>query len=334
MPVATITSQLLKTSLKYTNLVQNRFLSCAEIIQRRSDLFSLEKKRQSQNVGRIEKIEVRFLGVPNDTTLVMNKGLSTPYNCAQHLGEMHCQTSTLALTDGKIPWDMHRPLQESCTLQLLNFTIADPNLVNRAFWRTCSFMLGAVLQEVFKEEAGLYLHSFPSPNIKSGSFLHDIVIKPINWEPTKSELRAISAGMVKLASKSLPIERLEVNADLATEMFKDNPYKNEQLPSISNQNNGKIVVYRVGDHVDISRGPMVGSTNFLGKCTISAVHRVHLEGDKAFYRVQGVALPVGIKLNHVAFGIIEDRSKLLNAAKLPHESFEEGDEGKKTEVMA
>lgn len=48
-----------------------------------SELFDLEKKRQREAVGRIEKIEVRYLGLPEDITLVMNKNLSTPYNCAQ-----------------------------------------------------------------------------------------------------------------------------------------------------------------------------------------------------------------------------------------------------------
>lgn len=50
---------------------------------RRSDLFTLEQRRQREKVGRIEKIEVRYLGLPNDTTMVMNRGLSTPFNCAQ-----------------------------------------------------------------------------------------------------------------------------------------------------------------------------------------------------------------------------------------------------------
>lgn len=48
-----------------------------------NELFNLEKKRQREAVGRIEKIEVRYLGLPEDMTLVMNKNLSTPYNCAQ-----------------------------------------------------------------------------------------------------------------------------------------------------------------------------------------------------------------------------------------------------------
>ena len=61
---------------------------------------------------------------------------------------------------------MHRPLKESCTLQLLNFKMIDPYVVNRAFWRSCSFMLGAVMQRTFKDDAGMFLHSFPPPNSK------------------------------------------------------------------------------------------------------------------------------------------------------------------------
>lgn len=229
------------------------WLSSAEIQERRSDLFTLEQRRQRDRVGRMEKIEIRFQGLPNDTTLIMNKGLSTPFNCAQRkqfvcvysilisinstfssdLSERHCNASAIALINGNIPWDMHRPLEESSTLQLLNFHVADPHIVNRAFWRSCSFLLGAALQQSVKDEAGLQLHSFPSPNVKSGSFVHDISLAQKGWQPSAEELRAISAEMIKLAGRRQKIERLEVSHDLAFEMFKDNPYKREQLPSIS-----------------------------------------------------------------------------------------------------
>lgn len=48
-----------------------------------NELFDLEQKRQKDAVGRIEKIEIRYLGLPEDVTLIMNKNLSTPFNCAQ-----------------------------------------------------------------------------------------------------------------------------------------------------------------------------------------------------------------------------------------------------------
>jgi len=300
-----------------------RWASTREDLQKyRSALFTEELKRQKDSVGRIEKIEVRYLGVPEDTTLFMNKSLSTPYNCAQHLSDVLRKRSVVALVNSTIPWDMHKPLEEDCTIQLLNFTMKEPHLANKTFWRSCSFLLGAVLTNCLVDTIDLQLHSFPSPNIKSGSFLYDISLNHDNWKPTKEELRAVSAEMIKLSGRDLPIERLEVNHDLALEIFKDSPYKREQLPSISRH--GTVTLYRVGDHVDISRGPMMASTGLLGRCTISAVHRIcdPIAG-ATFYRVQGVALPNGIIINHFAYRLLEDRSKKLNQARLPTEPYEE-----------
>lgn len=299
--------------------ITSRLQSTASLV------FTEEQQRQKENVGRIEKIEIRYLGTPKDTTLIMNRGISTPHDCARHIGEKYFRYSALALLDSNTPWDMRRPLDNSCTLQLLNFTSADPHIANKAFWRTCSFLLGAVLQKSFKQEAGLSLHSFPKPNIKTGSFVHDIALAKDDWQPTIHELRALSVEMIKLSQQDLPIERLDVSSEIALEMFRDNPYKREQVPSISNQNSGSITVYRVGNHVDISKGPMIGSTGLLGKCTIAAVHSVpRSSSDKLqLYRVQGVALPIGLNLNHFAYGVLEDRAKKLNPAKLPNEPYDE-----------
>lgn len=116
-------------------------------------------------------------------------------------------------------------------------------------------MLGAVLSNIFKDTVNVQLHSFPPPDLKSGSFLYDISLDNKNWCPGKEELRALSAEMVKLAQRDLKFERLEVIHDLAFEMFKECPHKREQLPAISKS--GSVCVYRIGDHIDISRGPMV-----------------------------------------------------------------------------
>lgn len=59
------------------------YLSYEEITQKRNQLFDNEMKRQTESIGRIEKIEVRYLGLPENETLIMNKNISTPYNCAQ-----------------------------------------------------------------------------------------------------------------------------------------------------------------------------------------------------------------------------------------------------------
>lgn len=55
----------------------------SEESKRQNDLFVTEQKRQKELVGRVEKIEVSYEGTPENATLVMNKNLSTPYDCAK-----------------------------------------------------------------------------------------------------------------------------------------------------------------------------------------------------------------------------------------------------------
>ena len=77
-----------------------------------------------------------------------------------------------------------------------------------------------------------------------------------------------------------------------------------------------VVIYRVNNFVDISRGPMIPSTSYMGRCTISAVHPIETELG-SMYRVQGVALPKGIMLNHFSYGILEERARQLNSGRYP-----------------
>lgn len=80
------------------------------------------------------------------------------------LGEKFRERAVVALLNGESLWHMHRPIPDSCKLELLHYLIENPLLVNKTFWRSCSFLLGAVLTNAFKDSVKLHLHSFPSPN--------------------------------------------------------------------------------------------------------------------------------------------------------------------------
>lgn len=284
-----------------------------EASKRRSEMFTIEKQRQIDQIPRVNKIEVQYKGIPEDVTLYMNKGLSTPFNVAQHISEVVVDRSALALVNGKV-WDMHRPLEEECSVELLHFHQDDPFHVNRTFWRSCSFLLGYACEAVFGDQIPLHLHSFPAPNVPSGSFVYDVDLGGHEWTPTKEELMVISAKLHRLAEEEIPFERLLVDVNLAKEMFHDNEHKKKQIPNIAkNSPSGtSVTLYRVKDHVDISGGPMIANTNFLGRrCTIAAAHQIEISG-MPLYRFQGVALPKGIFLNHVAFGILEKRASNFN----------------------
>ena len=95
-------------------------------------------------------------------------------------------------------------------------------------------MLGAVLESSFKEEHHVELCSFPRPDVRTGSFVYDVVIKNLeSWTPNKNELRVLSAKLVKLGMENHPFERLDVDASIALQIFEDNEFKKAQIPYIA-----------------------------------------------------------------------------------------------------
>lgn len=80
------------------------------------------------------------------------------------LGETIVNRSVVALLNGTTLWHMHKPLPDSCNLELLHLQVQQPGLVNKTYWRTCSFLLGAIASSSFKDNVKINLHSFPSPN--------------------------------------------------------------------------------------------------------------------------------------------------------------------------
>ncbi|XP_011337980.2 39S ribosomal protein L39, mitochondrial [Ooceraea biroi] len=289
-------------------------LSKAEARERRCQLFDEEKKRQRSQLGRIEKIEVKYQAPDEEAVMVMNRNISTPYDCARHVSESVAKTSGIALVNGRV-WDMHKPFTDNCELQFVTLQSPRVAAVNYAFWRTCSLILGAMVDTAFKDDIRVHLHSFPAPVIRSGSFTYDVFIDLPDWQPTVSELRAMAASFCILKNRGLLLERLEVPCNVALDMFQDNPFKSEQIPNIAkNSNNNRVTLYRLGDHIDISKGPMVGNSGVIGRVSMSAVHKLVNGPVEGLYRIQGVALPKGILLNHFAFSILENRAKKLNTA--------------------
>lgn len=296
-------------------------LTKAEAKAKRNELFDSEKKRQRSEIGRIEKVKVIYHSHEDEITLLMNKNLSTPHDTAMHISEGVATLSALAQVNG-IPWDMHKPFDADCEVRLSTMRTPNNRSVNNAFWRTCAFMLGGVIDSAFKDNITCHLHSFTAPNIKSGSFLYDVALDLPDWTPTTAEMRALTSIFAKLIQQQLPLERLVVNVDIANKMFADNPYKSKQIPNIASHNDNKITIYRAGDHIDISKGPMIGNTSLVGRCTITALHKINNDAGESLHRFQGVALPKGILLNHFSYGILEERGKKLNQTVWMPQRFE------------
>uniref|UniRef100_A0A1E1X8C2 Large ribosomal subunit protein mL39 n=1 Tax=Amblyomma aureolatum TaxID=187763 RepID=A0A1E1X8C2_9ACAR len=294
--------------------------------KKRDALFTAEKERQAALIARVEKIEVRYLGPMEDCTLIMNKGISTPHDCAKHIHESLVQRAAIAEVDGE-PWDMSRPLVQDCQLRLNFYKDSNPYFANKAFWRTGSFLLGYIVERAFKDQFYVQLHSWPQPQVRSGSFVYNVDLGIENWEPRRDELDVLSGMGRRLAIKPHHFERLEVDASVALQMFEDNKYKAEQIPRIAaaSPSGNTVTLYRLLDHVDISSGPMIGSLDHMGRFKVISVHAMDTSVG-LLYRFQGLAIPTSFSISEFAYSICCERAQRMNYTGLPQSETEAGEE--------
>jgi large subunit ribosomal protein L39 len=165
---------LIHRSQSTSSALSRSRLTNDEIRSHRLRIFNNERQTQMERIRRVEKIEVNVQDPIQSTKLLMNKNLSTPYHCAQHISSVLVDRSCLALIDDQQIWDMNRPLENDCTLKFLHFMEEKCEEQNRAYWRTCSFIIGYILETAFKSNYNVELCSFPPPQFQYGSFAYDV----------------------------------------------------------------------------------------------------------------------------------------------------------------
>ncbi|MBO5821708.1 MAG: threonine--tRNA ligase [Lentisphaeria bacterium] len=104
------------------------------------------------------------------------------------------------------------------------------------------------------------------------------------------DLKEIEKAMKKLIGRKLPFERFETSRAEAQEMLKDQPYKLERLADIPEGE--AISFYRVGDFVDLCRGPHVDNSSAVGAIKLTGVAGSYFRGDEnnpMLQRIYGTA---------------------------------------------
>ncbi|KAM4601708.1 large ribosomal subunit protein mL39 [Polymixia lowei] len=288
--------------------------SAVEVRSQRNAVFSREQARQRALYPRIEKVEVNMQGPGLDgTLLVMNKGISTPLSCARHLTEFHVTNSAIALVDGE-PWSLHQPLTQSCSLSLLTFKDTDPSLVNQAYWRSCAALLAQVLETAFKEDYAVELLSTPEVPVTSGAFCCDVMLDPQldAWTPSEESLRSLTRGAQQLIQRDLAWEPLEVAPSVALEVFSHSGYKQEEVEKRAAENpRGTVTLYRCGDHVLLSGGPLVARTGLCSQYEVTALHSLG-QGPRGLHRrAQGLSLPLQLQAHHTVWRKLRQRAEKL-----------------------
>ncbi len=67
----------------------------------------------------------------------------------------------------------------------------------------------------------------------------------------------------------------------------------------SESSNKKITLYKLGDYVDISKGPMISNTNLIGRFEVTGLFNIKSKKYGEIQRLQGVSVPKDLNVRFV-----------------------------------
>ena len=105
-------------------------------------------------------------------------------------------------------WDLERPLESDCKLQLLKF---DDEEAQQVFWHSTAHILGEALERLYGG------HLCYGPPIENG-FYYDMFTP--DSQVSNTDFPSIESLMKKIVKEKQPFERLEMKKEDLLEMFK------------------------------------------------------------------------------------------------------------------
>jgi len=217
----------------------------------------------------------------------MRRGTSwetSPADIARGISNSLYKRTVIARLDGdpnKL-WDLERPFEASCRLELLSF---DDEQGQQVFWHSSAHIMG----EACERRWGCSLCI--GPPIESGFYYEmalpdGAAVHESDWKP----IETLVGGIVKEKQK---FERLELSKEDLLEMFNYNKYKQhiikDKIPDGS-----FTTVYRNGPLIDLCRGPHVPDTGRIESFAImknSASYFLGSQENDSLQRLYGVSFP-------------------------------------------
>ncbi|KAL7887131.1 hypothetical protein AOLI_G00048520 [Acnodon oligacanthus] len=199
-------------------------------------------------------------------------GVTTPLQIAQNI---RVKGAVVGRVNGEL-WELARPLEADCELQLLGFESLEGRQV---VWQTGACVLGGVMEtrygaQVCREgvsDTGLYVD--------------------YRLDNSALSLEEVEERCREMADLKLPITKLELNLQELRELFQDAL----RLQLAEEQMQGPTIgVYRCGQSVGVCSGPILPHTGFLRSFKMLQISPVTLSGNtglSGLLRMMGVSFP-------------------------------------------
>uniref|UniRef100_A0A7S2RNE7 Probable threonine--tRNA ligase, cytoplasmic n=1 Tax=Mucochytrium quahogii TaxID=96639 RepID=A0A7S2RNE7_9STRA len=187
-----------------------------------------------------------------------------------------------AINTGEL-WDLIRPLEGDCKLELLKFDDKEAKMV---FWHSSAHILGECIECKFGS------HLTVGPPINPG-FYYDTYVGSSGEGIKEENKKKLEEKAKQVIKEKQPFERIVLTKDEALELFQDNPFK---LSIIRNkvQDGTLTSAYRCGPLIDLCMGPHIPHTGKVKAFEITQATSAFWLGDVSndpLQRVYGISFP-------------------------------------------
>ncbi|RYP30070.1 hypothetical protein DL767_006421 [Monosporascus sp. MG133] len=254
-----------------------------DFLQSRLDLFDRLKKRQEEELAKKPR-EPITITMPDGSIKTGTSYETTPGEIARGISNSLYKRAVVARLDGDKEqlWDLERPLERSCKLELLTF---DDEQGKQVFWHSSAHILGEASERRFGCSLCI------GPPIDNGFYYEmalpdGAAVQTADWKP----LESIVTSIVKEKQK---FERLVMSKDELLEMFSYNKYK-QHIIKDKIPDGTYTTVYRNGPLIDLCRGPHVPDTGRIESFAIMKNSASYFLGDAkndSLQRIYGVSFP-------------------------------------------
>lgn len=174
------------------------------------------------------------------------------------------------------------PVEEDSEFKVVKFEDKEGKQI---FWHTTSHLMAYAIQELYKDAKFAI-----GPAIDNG-FYYDI---DTEHRFVPEDLEKIENKMLELAKKDIELERIEISRNEALDYFKEKgqDYKVELINDLDEDQ--KITLYKMGDFVDLCKGPHIVSTKQIKAVKLTSIAGAYWRGDsnnKMLQRIYGISFP-------------------------------------------
>ncbi|KAJ3103447.1 threonyl-tRNA synthetase [Phlyctochytrium bullatum] len=250
----------------------------AEYIQHRIDMFDELFKAYNEEVAAKPRLDIK-ISLPDGRQIDGKSWETTPMEIARMLSKSLAERVVIAKVDGVL-WDLLRPFESSCGLELLDFEHSEGKMV---FWHSSAHVLGEAC------ELHYGCHLCIGPPIEEG-FYYEMATERTVSQSDYNSLETLASKAIK---EKQPFQRLVVSKENLLKMFEHNKYKvhiiNDKIPDGTS-----TTVYRCGPLIDLCYGPHIPDTGRIKALAVVKNSASYFLGDAkndSLQRIYGISFP-------------------------------------------